>query len=158
VTIYLHVAPSTDRHITSLCISLKFYHLSSTLKLSIYKFDPYPLVQDDLHWRMLLRGAYGLSPRTFIGRQMLQFAALPRTAEASTRERWRFGALTNRKATSSNRDPSLTSLFDSTSHHFQLSIGIATTVTGDHSATALYCYYVALSLYRDKYTTIIRLW
>jgi len=40
-------------------------------------------------------------------------------------------ALTNKKATSSNRNPSLTSL----------------------------CYYyVALSLYRDKWTTIIRLW
>jgi len=31
VTIYLHVAPNTDRHITSLSINLKFYHLSSIL-------------------------------------------------------------------------------------------------------------------------------
>jgi len=31
--------------------------------------------------------------------------------EASTRERWQFGALTNRKATSSNRAPSLSSLY-----------------------------------------------
>jgi len=33
------------------------------------------------------------------------------STEASTRERWQFGALTNRKATSINRDPSLTSLY-----------------------------------------------
>jgi len=32
------------------------------------------------------------------------------TAKANTRERWQFGALTNGKATTSNRDPSLTSL------------------------------------------------
>ena len=62
---------------------------------------------------------------------MLQLTASPWTTEASTRERWQFGALTNRKATSSNRDPSLTSL---------------------------YYYQVALSLYRDKWTTIILLW
>jgi len=51
----LHFAPSPGRHITSLFISLKFYHLSFIL-LSVYKFDPYPLVQDDLQLRMLLRG------------------------------------------------------------------------------------------------------
>ena len=62
---------------------------------------------------------------------MLQLTASPWTTEESTRERWQFGALTNRKATSSNRDPSLTSLYY-------------------HSA--------ALSLYKDKWTTIIRLW
>ena len=61
---------------------------------------------------MLLRGAYGLSPRSFIGRHLLQLTALPWTTEASTRERWQFGAITNRKATSSNRTPSLTSLYD----------------------------------------------
>jgi len=61
----------------------------------------------------------------------LQLTASPWTTEASTRERWQFGTLTNRKATSSNIDPSLTSL---------------------------YYYQVALSLYRDKWTTIIRLW
>ena len=62
---------------------------------------------------------------------MLQLTASPWTTEASTRERWQFGVSTNRKATSSNRDPSLTSL---------------------------YYYKVALSLHRDKWTTIIRLW
>jgi len=31
--------------------------------------------------------------------------ASPWTTEASTSERWQFGAFTNRKATSSNRDP-----------------------------------------------------
>jgi len=41
---------------------------------------------------------------------VLQLTASPRTTEASTRERWQFGALTNRKATGSNRDPSLSSL------------------------------------------------
>jgi len=41
-------------------MSLKFYDLSSRLQLSIYKFNPYPLVQDDLQWRMLQRGAYDL--------------------------------------------------------------------------------------------------
>ena len=41
---------------------------------------------------------------------LLQLTASPRTTEESTRERWQFGALTNRKATSSNRDPSLTTL------------------------------------------------
>jgi len=61
---------------------------------------------------------------------LLQLTALPWTTEASTRERWHFGALTNRKATSSSRDPSLTSLY----------------------------YKVALSLHGDKWTTIIRLW
>ena len=59
-----------------------------------------------------------------------QLTASPWTTEASTSERWQFGALTKRKATSSNRDPSLTSLYSS----------------------------VALSLYRDEWTTIIRLW
>ena len=118
-------------HITSLSISLKFYHLSSTLLLSIYKFDPYPLVQDDLQRRVLLRGAYGLSLRSLSGHHLLRVTASPWTIEASTRERWQFGALTNRKATSSTRAPSTSSL----------------------------CYYyVALSLYRDKWTTIIRLW
>ena len=73
-------------------------------------------------------------------RIVLQLTASPWTAEARTRERWQFGALTNRKATSSNRDPSLTSLFASTGHHFQLSIGIATKVTGDHPVTSLYYY------------------
>ena len=46
-----------------------------------------------------------------IGRHLLQLTASPWTTEASTRERWKFGALTNRKATSSNRDPSLASLY-----------------------------------------------
>jgi len=31
VTIYLHVAPASGRHITSLSISLKFYHYFSIL-------------------------------------------------------------------------------------------------------------------------------
>ena len=62
---------------------------------------------------------------------VLQLPASPWTTEASTSERWQFGASTNRKATSSNRAPSTSSL----------------------------CYYqVALSLYRDKRITIIRLW
>ena len=76
-----------------------------------------------------------LQPMIFGWRQnrfiVLQLTALTWTTEASTRERWQFGVLTNRKATSSNRDPSLTSL---------------------------YYYKVALSLYRDKGTTMIRLW
>jgi len=42
---------------------------------------------------------------------LLQLTASPSIAEASTRERWQFGALTNRKTNSSNRDPSLTSLY-----------------------------------------------
>jgi len=88
---------------------------------------------------------------------MLQLTASSWTTEASTRERWQFEALTNRKATSSNRDPSQTLLFASASHHFQLSIWIATIVTGDHPVTSLFFYLVALSLYRDKWTTIIRL-
>jgi len=62
---------------------------------------------------------------------MLQLTASPWTTEASTRERWQSGALTNKNATSSNRASSLSSL----------------------------CYdYVALSLYRDNRITIIRLW
>ena len=103
--------PSSGRHITFLSIRLKFYHSSSTLQLSVCKFDPYPLVQDDLQRRMLLRGAYGLSLRSLIGRHLLQLTALPWTTEASTSERWQFRALTNRKATSSNRGPSLSSLY-----------------------------------------------
>jgi len=55
---------------------------------------------------------------------VLQLTASPWTTEASTRERWQFGA--NGKAASSNRAPSLSSLS-------------------------------ALSLYRDKRITIIRL-
>ena len=43
--------------------------------------------------------------------KVLQLTASPWTTEASTRERWQFGALTNRKATSSNKDQSLTSLY-----------------------------------------------
>ena len=41
---------------------------------------------------------------------VLQLTASPRTTEASTSERWQFGALTNRKATTSNRAPSLFTL------------------------------------------------
>ena len=41
---------------------------------------------------------------------LLQLTASPWTTEASIRERWQFGASTNRKATSSNRAPSLSSL------------------------------------------------
>jgi len=67
----------------------------------------------------------------FLLKLVLQLTASPWTTEASTSERWQFGALTNRKATSSNRAPSLSSL---------------------------YYYQDALSLYRDKWTTIIRLW
>jgi len=52
---------------------------------------------------------------------MLQLTASPWTIDASTSERWQLGALTNGKGTNSNKDPSLTSLFASTSHHFQLS-------------------------------------
>jgi len=55
-----------------------------------------------------------------VSRPVLQLTASPWTTEASTRERWQFGALTNRKATSNNREPSLTSLFASSSHHVQL--------------------------------------
>ena len=62
---------------------------------------------------------------------MLQLTASPWTIEVSTREGWHFGALTNRKATSSNRAPSLSSLYYNS---------------------------VALSLYKDKRITIIRLW
>jgi len=65
---------------------------------------------------------YGLSPRSLIRRHLLQLTASPWTTEASTSERWQFRALTNRKATSSNRAPSQSSLFASTSHHIQPSI------------------------------------
>ena len=44
-------------------------------------------------------------------RHLLQLTASPWTTEARTRERWHFGALTNRKATSSNRAPSTSSLY-----------------------------------------------
>jgi len=37
---------------------------------------------------------------------LLQLTASPCTTDASTRERWQFGPLTNKKATSSNRAPS----------------------------------------------------
>jgi len=49
-------------------------------------------------------------------------------------------ALTNMKTTSSNRAPSKSSLFASPSHHIQLSIGIATIVTGDHPSSSLLYY------------------
>ena len=42
---------------------------------------------------------------------VLQLTASLWTTEASTSERWEFEALTNRKATSSNRSPSLSSLY-----------------------------------------------
>jgi len=42
---------------------------------------------------------------------MLQLTASPWTTEASTSKRWQFGASTNRKATSSNRAPSTSSLY-----------------------------------------------
>jgi len=42
---------------------------------------------------------------------LLQLTASLWTTEASTRERWPFGALTNMKATSSNRAPSTSSLY-----------------------------------------------
>jgi len=105
---------------------------------------------------MLLRGAYGLSLRSLIGRHLLQLTASPWTTEASTRERWQFRALTNRKATSCNRAPSTSSLFAFTGH--LIPVSIATIVTVDHPSSSLYYYWVALSLYRDKRIAIIRLW
>jgi len=45
-------------------------------------------------------------------------------------------AITNRKTTSSNRAPSTSSLFASTSHHIHLSIRIATIVTRDHPSSS----------------------
>jgi len=42
---------------------------------------------------------------------VLQLTASPWTTEESTSERWQFGALTNRKATSNNRAPSTCSLY-----------------------------------------------
>ena len=84
-----------------------------------------------IHFYFLLYWAKMGLDKSLENNIMLQLTASPWTTEASTRERWQFRALTNRKATSSNRDPSLASL---------------------------YYYKVALSLYRDKWTTIIRLW
>ena len=52
---------------------------------------------------------FGCSWRTCC--HVLQLTASPWTTEASTRERWQFGALTNRKASSSNRAPSLSLLY-----------------------------------------------
>jgi len=69
-----------------------------------------------------------LCPRLSIVRlrwcKVLQLTASPWTTEASTRERWQFGALTNRKATSSSRAS---------------------------STSSLYYYQVALSLYGDEW-------
>jgi len=48
-------------------------------------------------------------------------------------------ALTNRKATSCNRAPSLSSLFASTSHRIQPSI--ATTISVDHHPSSSLYYY-----------------
>ena len=89
VIIYLHVAPSSGRHITSLSISLNFYHF--IIYALTLPFLQVRLLQDDLQRRMLLRGAYGLSPRSLIGRHLLQLAASPWTTEISTNERWQFG-------------------------------------------------------------------
>jgi len=69
---YYSWAPSSDDHLFSCgAISRPPHYFSllawssitflSILWLSIYKFDPFPLVQDDLQRRMLLRGAYDLS-------------------------------------------------------------------------------------------------
>ena len=94
-----------------ICWSIPCLHPSWKGHISIYKFDPHRLVQDDLQRRMLLRGAYGLYPRSLIVRHLLQVSASPWTIEASTSERWYLAALANRKATSSRRNPSLISLF-----------------------------------------------
>jgi len=40
-------------------------------------FDPYPLVQDDLQRRMLVRGAYVLSLMSHIERHLLQLTTSP---------------------------------------------------------------------------------
>jgi len=42
---------------------------------------------------------------------VLQLTASPWTTEASTRERWQFGASPKRKATSSNKTPSTSSFY-----------------------------------------------
>jgi len=83
--------------------------VESTYLISVYKFESYPLVQDDLQRSVLLRGAYGISPRSITGRHLLQLIPSPRTTEASAR--WQFGALTNKKATSSNTAISTSSLY-----------------------------------------------
>jgi len=54
-------------------------------------------------------GEYGAYHPSWL--RVLQLTASPLTTEASTSERWQFGALTNRKATSRNRAPSTSSLY-----------------------------------------------
>jgi len=44
-------------------------------------------------------------------KHLLQLTASPWITSARTSERWQFGAWTNRKATSSNRAPSTSSLY-----------------------------------------------
>jgi len=67
--------------------------------------------QQEINWEVCSDQCRHIYQRYDTGWELLQLTESPWTTEASTRERWRFGALTNRKATSSNRDLSLTSLF-----------------------------------------------
>jgi len=104
------------------CLLSSFLFISLLL---VFGSSLYPRITENNNGENILAAGLRISV------VLLQMTASPWTTETSTRERWQFGALTNRKATSSNRAPSLSSL---------------------------YYYMDALSLYRDKGITIIRLW
>jgi len=90
--------------------------------------------------RKLRLECHATSTKCQMSADVLQLTASPWTTEASTRERWQFGALTDRKATSSNRAPSTSSLYAFTGHHIQLSIATSpcnlwAPSSGDHLFT-----------------------
>ena len=99
---YLIETTTTDMDML-LPVYLQFCHKNRLFAISEVKMLLCPLLDDWMLCRvgMLRKEKWSL----------LQLTASPWTAEASTRERWQFGALTNRKATSSNRAPSTSSLY-----------------------------------------------
>ena len=87
---YLIETTTTDMDML-LPVYLQFCHKNRLFAISEVKMLLCPLLDDWMLCRvgMLRKEKWSL----------LQLTASPWTAEASTRERWQFGALTNRKAT-----------------------------------------------------------
>jgi len=69
------------------------FNIHSLTFINFYKCDLYPLCENGLQRRMSLRGADGFSPRSLNGSLLLQLTASAWITQASTRERWQFGAL-----------------------------------------------------------------
>ena len=104
--------PSKIKFALKFFTALKYFYLSGFLRNSRLPW------KQSLSWNFSLYVIYFIHSGCLSNlclpwkrEHVLQLTASLWTTEASTSERWEFEALTNRKATSSNRSPSLSSLY-----------------------------------------------